>query len=132
MSLSDDSQWSGAPLACCVPMLMENQLKKQFHQDQISILLSRVLWPFLAKGRGIDFGHQETVSYANIERMRGTVEFAPLLGCWDMRAGLTSEDEDKDFVLEASQGDRISGKISRKEVASVAVAALSTAASVGE
>lgn len=47
-------------------------------------------------------------------------------------AGLTSEDEDQEFVLEASQGDRISGKISRKEVAAVAVAALGTAASVGE
>jgi hypothetical protein len=47
-------------------------------------------------------------------------------------AGLTSEDEDKDFVLEASQGDRISGKISRKEVARVAAAALGTAASVGQ
>lgn len=36
------------------------------------------------------------------------------------------------FLLEASQGDRISGKISRKEVAAVAVTALGTAASVGE
>jgi hypothetical protein len=35
-------------------------------------------------------------------------------------------------VLEASQGDRISGKISRKEVAAVAAAALGTAASVSE
>jgi len=47
-------------------------------------------------------------------------------------AGLTSEDEDVAFLLEASQGDRISGKISRKEVAAVTVAALGTAASVGE
>lgn len=46
--------------------------------------------------------------------------------------GLTSEDEDQDFLLEASQGDRISGKISRKEVAAVAVTALGTGASVGE
>ena len=46
-------------------------------------------------------------------------------------AGLTSEDEGVPFLLEASQGDRISGKISRAEVASVAVAALGTAASVG-
>ncbi|CAL8465559.1 g5095 [Coccomyxa elongata] len=46
--------------------------------------------------------------------------------------GLTSEDEDQDFLLEASQGDRISGKISRKEVAAVAVAALGTGASVGK
>ena len=51
---------------------------------------------------------------------------------WFAGAGLTSEDEDTDFVLEASQGDRISGKISRKEVARIAVAALGTAASVGE
>lgn len=35
-------------------------------------------------------------------------------------------------MLEAQQGDRISGKISRKEVASVAVAALGTEASVGK
>lgn len=35
-------------------------------------------------------------------------------------------------MLEAQQGDRISGKISRKEVASVAVAALGTEASIGE
>ena len=48
-----------------------------------------------------------------------------------MRAGLTSEDEGVPFLLEASQGDCISGKISRAEVASVAVAALGTAASVG-
>lgn len=47
-------------------------------------------------------------------------------------AGLTSEDEDQDFLLEASQGDRISGKTSRKEVAAIAVAALGTGASVGE
>ncbi|CAL5221994.1 g4282 [Coccomyxa viridis] len=46
--------------------------------------------------------------------------------------GLTSEDEDKPWVLEAQQGDRISGKISRKEVASVAVSALSTEASIGK
>ncbi len=36
------------------------------------------------------------------------------------------------FRLEASQGDRLVGKISRAEVASVAVAALDTPASVGE
>ena len=35
-------------------------------------------------------------------------------------------------MLEAQQGDRISGKISRKEVASVAVSALSTEASIGK
>jgi hypothetical protein len=46
-------------------------------------------------------------------------------------AGLTSEDEGVPFLLEAAQGDRISGKISRAEVASVAVAALATPASVG-
>lgn len=36
------------------------------------------------------------------------------------------------WMLEAQQGDRISGKISRKQVASVAVAALGTDASIGE
>jgi len=45
--------------------------------------------------------------------------------------GLTSEDEDQRFLLEASQGDRISGKISRIEVASVAVTALGCSASIG-
>ena len=34
-------------------------------------------------------------------------------------------------MLEAQQGDRISGKISRAQVASVAVAALGTEASIG-
>ena len=34
-------------------------------------------------------------------------------------------------MLEAQQGDRISGKISRAQVASVAVAALGTGASIG-
>ena len=47
-------------------------------------------------------------------------------------AGLTSEDEGVPFCLEASQGDRLVGKISRAEVASIAVAALGTPASVGE
>ncbi len=46
-------------------------------------------------------------------------------------AGLTTEDEDKPWVLEAQQGDRISGKISRAQVASVAVAAIGTEASIG-
>ena len=35
-------------------------------------------------------------------------------------------------MLEAQQGDRISGKISRVQVASVAVAAMGTEASIGE
>ena len=35
-------------------------------------------------------------------------------------------------MLEAQQGDRISGKISRAQVASMAVAALGTEASIGE
>ncbi|CAK0786611.1 hypothetical protein CVIRNUC_009825 [Coccomyxa viridis] len=46
--------------------------------------------------------------------------------------GLTTEDEDQPWVLEAQQGDRISGKISRAQVASVAVAALDTEASIGK
>ena len=46
-------------------------------------------------------------------------------------AGLTTEDADTPFLLEASQGDRISGKISRAEVASLVSAALNTPASVG-
>ena len=48
-----------------------------------------------------------------------------------MRAGLTTEDDDQPWLLEAQQGDRISGKISRAQVASVAVAALGTEASIG-
>lgn len=48
-----------------------------------------------------------------------------------MRAGLTTEGEDEPWVLEAQQGDRISGKVSRAQVASVAVAALGTEASIG-
>ncbi len=46
-------------------------------------------------------------------------------------AGLTTEDADTPFLLEASQGDRISGKITRAEVASLVSAALNTPASVG-
>ena len=49
-----------------------------------------------------------------------------------LHTGLTTEDEDKPWVLEAQQGDRISGKISRAQVASVAVAAMGTEASIGE
>lgn len=49
-----------------------------------------------------------------------------------VHAGLTTEDEDKSWVLEAQQGDRISGKISRAQVASVAVAAVGIEASIGE
>ena len=48
-----------------------------------------------------------------------------------MLAGLTTEDEDQPWILEAQQGDRISGKISRAQVASVAVTALGTEASIG-
>ena len=47
-------------------------------------------------------------------------------------AGLTSENEDTDFLLEASQGDRIVGKVTRVEVASVVASALSTPASTGK
>ena len=49
-----------------------------------------------------------------------------------MHAGLTTEDEDQPWVLEVQQGDRISGKISRAQVASVAVSALGTEASIGK
>ena len=48
-----------------------------------------------------------------------------------MRAGLTSEDADVPFLLEASQGDRISGKITRAEVASLVAAALASPAAAG-
>ena len=48
-----------------------------------------------------------------------------------MRAGLTSEDADVPFLLEASQGDRISGKIARAEVASLVAAALASPAAAG-
>ena len=67
-------------------------------------------------------------SYPGCQQLiRGIVHLQPRR----MHAGLTSEDDGVPFLLEASQGDRISGKISRAEVASVAVAALGTAASVG-
>jgi hypothetical protein len=46
--------------------------------------------------------------------------------------GLTTENVEESFLLEASQGDSISGKISRDEVASVMTAALQTPASTGE
>lgn len=47
------------------------------------------------------------------------------------RVGLTSEDADVPFLLEASQGDRISGKIARAEVASLVAAALASPAAAG-
>lgn len=46
-------------------------------------------------------------------------------------AGLSREQEDQTFELEASQGDRIVGIISRQEVASVAAAALDSPAAAG-
>ena len=48
-----------------------------------------------------------------------------------MHPGLTSEDADVPFLLEASQGDRISGKIARAEVASLVAAALASPAATG-
>lgn len=46
--------------------------------------------------------------------------------------GLTNEEEDVKFMLEGSQGDQVSGKISRAEVADLIAAALSSSATVGE
>jgi hypothetical protein len=46
-------------------------------------------------------------------------------------AGLTNETEGAPFLLEASQGDSISGKVSREEVASLVVAAFGTPAAAG-
>ncbi len=46
-------------------------------------------------------------------------------------AGLSREQEEQAFELEASQGDRIVGIISRQEVAAVAAAALDSPASAG-
>ena len=46
-------------------------------------------------------------------------------------AGLTTEEEDTPFLLEAGQGDRIVGKITRAQVARVLAAALKTPGSVG-
>jgi len=51
--------------------------------------------------------------------------------CVVRSTGLTSEEADTPFLLEASQGDRVSGKISRAEVADVIVAALGTPAATG-
>ncbi|EIE22978.1 CIA30-domain-containing protein [Coccomyxa subellipsoidea C-169] len=96
--------------------------------------------------RNAKIGDDETARKADIPIVQlnpGGVLNHKYAGEWAVRSagipyavvrstGLTSEDEDTDFVLEASQGDRISGKISRKEVARVAVAALGTAASVGK
>ena len=52
--------------------------------------------------------------------------------CVVRSTGLTTEEKDTGFLLEASQGDRISGKISRAEVAAVIVAALDTPAATGQ
>ena len=52
--------------------------------------------------------------------------------CVIRSTGLTSEDTDTQFLLEAAQGDRISGKISRAEVADLIVAALGTPSATGE
>lgn len=46
--------------------------------------------------------------------------------------GLTSEDLDTDFLLETQQGDNISGKISRQEVAKVVAEALNTPFATGK
>lgn len=51
------------------------------------------------------------------------------MGHW--HAGLSREKEDESFELEASQGDRIVGIISRQEVAAVTAAALDSPASAG-
>jgi hypothetical protein len=45
--------------------------------------------------------------------------------------GLTSEDENEQFLVEARQGDAISGKISRAEVAQVVAHALRTPSATG-
>jgi NAD(P)H-binding len=45
--------------------------------------------------------------------------------------GLTTEEEDERFLLEARQGDAISGKISRAEVAQVVARALGTPLAAG-
>ena len=58
---------------------------------------------------------------------------AACLGYCVLRStGLTNEEEDALFLLEASQGDLISGKISRAEVAHLIVAALGSSAAAGE
>ena len=41
-----------------------------------------------------------------------------------MGAGLTTDEEGAPFLLEASQGDRITGRIARSELASLVQAAL--------
>ena len=46
--------------------------------------------------------------------------------------GLTTEQAEESFLLEASQGDSISGKITREEAASVVAVALNTTASKGQ
>lgn len=45
--------------------------------------------------------------------------------------GLTTEDEDLDFLLEARQGDAISGKVSRAEVAQIVANALGNPCAAG-
>lgn len=128
--LPDVCQWSNtcsSPETC---QQWENSFSAAFSAD-IS----------LAHYRAANRGHQEAFFRINIEqrlfRTSGKESPPQIRACGERNwicacAGLTSEDEDKDFLLEASQGDRISGKISRKEVARVAAAALGTAASVGE
>ena len=54
-----------------------------------------------------------------------------LLSCQRLLAGLSREAEEQSFELEASQGDRIVGIISRPEVAAVVAAALDSPASSG-
>ena len=51
--------------------------------------------------------------------------------CVVRSTGLTTEEQDTRFLLEASQGDRISGKISRAEVAAVIVSAINNPAATG-
>ncbi|PSC71557.1 nadh:ubiquinone oxidoreductase complex i intermediate-associated 30 [Micractinium conductrix] len=46
--------------------------------------------------------------------------------------GLTNESEPGEFLLEASQGDRITGRISREELASMVATALGTPAAAGK
>lgn len=59
------------------------------------------------------------------------IRAAGLTYCVLRAVGLTNEEEDVGFMLEASQGDQISGKISRAEVADLIAAALSSSAATG-
>lgn len=60
------------------------------------------------------------------------IRAAGLSYCVLRAVGLTNEEEDVKFMLEGSQGDQISGKISRAEVTDLIAAALSSSATVGE